>query len=349
MISYIKAGLFLIILLSFPLVLARLPLSFLIFILVTSIYGLTSIFVAEQNITVLRDLVIIAISVPFIFRYLNEYYGQSGRHFTIFCYTYFYSLVVLTFFADGFLFEDVLLFNFSHGSSFLDRNETYSLGVSQIYGIFALVFLADFLRARRCMVLALLSFLVSLYLTFIGGGRGEILACLLMVFYLLTFSKKRFLQSIMVSGVVVTGVSYALVTLDLESLFDSFVFLQRFSELSLDNVSSRDVLLFESLHLLYENSHCLVFGCGFGFFQSYFSYDIGLHPHNSIMEFIITFGLIIFIMVVLRVLYGVYIHSKSFGGVDVITVLFSFSFFDFVKVRKFIQFILTNRFNLLFR
>jgi len=74
----------------------------------------------------------------------------------------------------------------------------------------------------------------------------------------------------------------------------------------------------DAINLLSDNPRCLLFGCGFGFFQSYHMYDKGLYPHNSIVEAVIVFGLPVVLVVGALFLRGLYLYLRSKKSFDLI-------------------------------
>lgn len=96
--------------------------------------------------------------------------------------------------------------------------------------------------------------------------------------------------------------------------FESVIFYERMSRIfESGDLGLRDLLLIDSIELLIDNPNCLAFGCGFNFFQVYYSREFGMYPHNSAIEMIITFGaplsLAIFFFVSVGVVFGLR-HSR---------------------------------------
>ena len=167
------------------------------------------------------------------------------------------------------------------------REESYSLGLSQFYG-FGTIFasFASIKSNSKLGVSVLLFFTFFLFgvLSVLGGGRGDTIIALGIssLFFLRTFP----LQSIII---IALALIYILFTDLWFILLDGFVFFQRLAEFE-DGLSGRGELLSQSLDLINERPHCLLLGCGFDYFQSFYGYDIGLYPHNVVAEYLITLG-----------------------------------------------------------
>jgi hypothetical protein len=96
--------------------------------------------------------------------------------------------------------------------------------------------------------------------------------------------------------------------------YEDLLVFKRFEILFYNNyLGLRDVLINLSLNLLYNEPKCLILGCGFSFFQDYYGFNYGMYPHNLILEFIITYGLLMSIVIFSLVFIGFknIIFSKS--------------------------------------
>lgn len=221
-------------------------------------------------------------------------------------------------------------FRFEYIASSLGSNETnaYSLGLSNFFG-FAAVASALWARTAREGLgkwsgIGLALFCV--FLSMLGGGRGESLAALILVLFLI--SRGAFSGVILMATVLFVVVS----TLDLLAAFEAdFLFVRRFLILAEGNLSTRDLLLKQGYQLLVGNSECLFFGCGFGFFQSHFQYDFSLYPHNFIVEGVIIYGAPLMFFMVSLVVFGAILHRRISGRIDLILVFFAYALFVALK------------------
>lgn len=204
-------------------------------------------------------------------------------------------LSFIFFFLNGYNFKE-LNFNFEIGQ--LD----YSLGLTFV---FFLAFFTSFYLLKETnsrikpakTILYLLTSLFFLFFALSSGGRGEsIFGFLIILFMFVNFIKKNWILSL---------VFLLLAVLLIVMNYDNLIIIKRLSLLFYDGqYGSRPELIVMSLNLLYNEPKCLLFGCGFNFFQDYYSIDKKLYPHNIILEFVITYGLLISIYIFTFVFIG---------------------------------------------
>ena len=94
---------------------------------------------------------------------------------------------------------------------------------------------------------------------------------------------------------------------------DKLLLVRRMDILFSGDFSMRDVLASQALTLIYENPLRFLFGGGFNYFQTYYSYEYGLYPHNLLLELIITFGLPVGIVTMLLLVIGIIRVYKKQG------------------------------------
>ena len=225
-------------------------------------------------------------------------------------------VVLLTFFLGGINFDPVPRFNLEYGSELIGRDENYSLGISFFFGFASIAALLATKEpgGRREKVFFQVCCFAFLLLSFIGGGRGEFAAAaLILAVILMSFGAMPTFVALLVAGLVVSVLGIAA-----SDVFEQFAVLERFRLLFEGDLSSRDLLLLDAINLLSDNPRCLLFGCGFGFFQSYHMYDKGLYPHNSIVEAVIVFGLPVVLVVGALFLRGLYLYLRSKKSFDLI-------------------------------
>lgn len=129
------------------------------------------------------------------------------------------------------------------------------------------------------------SLVIFLFLSLIGGGRGDFVFALLTSMLVLG----KLYAAAVVSIVTLMGMVYASAVEELLSTYS--ILAERFFALS-NSLGMRDTLIADSLNLLLDNPVCMAVGCGIGFFQSYYDYPASLYPHNVLLETLISFGLI---------------------------------------------------------
>lgn len=250
---------------------------------------------------------------------LNDYSKSVGEFFVIYC------LVILAFniLIGGLTFEPFPRFNFEYISNQLDAYVDYSPGISQIFalGALAVASLTNYYNRQKTRLMLITLAMVFLILSLIGGSRGDSLAgvALIFIYFMLNLNYK-FKFSFIVILAVFSILLYNFVN------FEALVIFQRISDLS-NNYGLRDVLFSQSINLLYENLNCLIFGCGFNFFQYYYQHPLGLYPHNILLELLITVGLPVTGLISYLVYRGFKIYRNYNKNENLIVLFFLFSLF----------------------
>ncbi|WP_313223436.1 hypothetical protein [Stutzerimonas nitrititolerans] len=231
-------------------------------------------------------------------------------------------VIVFTFLCGGFLMALPPKLNLEYASSLIGRVEDYSLLWSGFFGYSAIA--ATFLLAgkHRFMYVLLVLLLVVLFLVmcFMGGGRGETVIALMMVVALFFYY-----QPLSTCFVVLLGSLLLLYSLDISAILKNMVIFQRFSNMAAGDMSYRDVLFFQGINLLSDEWNCLLGGCGVGYFQDYYSYEMSMFPHNFIVEMLIVFGLPVSMILLLAAIFGLMAHWKRFGWQDMFVLFFIYS------------------------
>lgn len=171
----------------------------------------------------------------------------------------------------------------SEGSSI-----SYSQGISKFFGlaaVFSAALISNSVSKLHLRYFCMGSLVVFLILSLIGGGRGDFVLALLTSIVVLG----KFYAAVFVSTLTLMGMVYASAIEELLSAYS--ILAERFFALSY-SLGMRDTLIADSLNLLLDNPVCMAFGCGIGFFQSYYDYPASLYPHNVLLETLISFGLI---------------------------------------------------------
>jgi O-antigen ligase len=183
------------------------------------------------------------------------------------------------------------------------RLENY-ISQGRFYGMGALVAFAAWLQAspfsKRGMAL-MAAFSICSYALLIGGGRAPILGMLAaMVLPLavgLRFAKRRLLANKALVASIVLFLAMAVVLLQLAANYSGDLrALQRFGTLLTEGGGQEARLGFwkGSWDLWLEQP---LFGSGVGSWPiRYFGFDVGRHPHNLVLEVLVEFGLIGFLL-----------------------------------------------------
>jgi hypothetical protein len=305
----------------FILYVRRLNSSLVLYFYLLAVY-LASILIFGNSPIFIIDFLVVLLGIPIVSFVLRNYNKKDESQYITFLLFYFYLSVLLTFFLGGFNLENAVLYNFTYEAETLGQTSGYSLGISNIYGLFTIAFLYRFLSNDANKWLYAFSGFLAAALTLIGGGRGEIIVAVVIVFfvmaYWLPFGRQKKGPTILLLALAVIAYLGSSFTIS----DDYSLIINRFLLILDGDLSSRDILLFQGFELLSDNVSCLMFGCGLGFFQNYFGYDLSMYPHNFILEFIISFGFCTFIFVLVFLIRGLYKHYQLFGQPSLILIIF---------------------------
>ena len=158
------------------------------------------------------------------------------------------------------------------------------------------------------------AFIFFLFFAFQGGARGEALfGLLILLCMLLDNIKKNFKKVLIFFFLINVLIFFFLIILTDNIIFEDLLVFRRIKVLFDGHFGLRDELIKLSLNLLYNEPKCLILGCGFSFFQDYYGFNYGMYPHNVILEFVITYGLLISIVIFSLLFIGLknIIFSKS--------------------------------------
>jgi hypothetical protein len=247
-------------------------------------------------------------SLTYFLLKINNYKELNNYNHIIF---YLFLILSLIFFAlKGYDFNNYR-FNFEIEQIKNNNISTinYSSGLTKIFFLASItsLYLLQEINIKKnfiiffCYLAALIFFL---FFGFQAASRGEILFGLIILLCMLFGNiKKNFITLLLLFLTVLSS----------NINYEDFVVFGRFEFLFDGNIGSRDVLANLSLNLLYNEPKCLILGCGFSFFQDYYGFNFARYPHNAILEFIITYGLLISIVVFSLVFIGLknIIFSKS--------------------------------------
>lgn len=231
-------------------------------------------------------------------------------------------------------------FRFDYISGTKGGQVLYSQGASRLYGLASILSMcgAALFSGRMARLLYVLLAVLFLLFCLLGGARGESLFALVLV---MGVALHAFGLRALAPVLLVALCAYILV--DDWLWLDDFVVFRRYSVTLAETVGDglaaggigidadrkwggRRVLLEQSLSLLRDVPTCLVTGCGFGYFQSYYGYPTGLYPHNEVIEAVIVYGLILSGLFLLTVYSGwrILLERDKFGWV--LSAVFAYSF-----------------------
>ena len=214
-------------------------------------------------------------------------------------------------------------FVFEYSSNLKSTEYLYSQGISQFFGYGALAaayMLSNSDSKIRSLLLWTCVFLF-LALSLLGGARGDSIASVVVTLgYLAIQFRMRFLISVLVTGSILI-----LYVNEWSYFFDNFQIFQRLGAVLEGDYGLRDQLLSQVLNLLSLEPGCLVLGCGFGYFQHFYNFNVGLYPHNFIAESIIVFGLPLSSIFAVMVVGGARDYYRRIESVDLFLLFFTLS------------------------
>jgi hypothetical protein len=204
-----------------------------------------------------------------------------------------------------------------------DYLKYYSQHTTGFFGLGAIffTFLACVLN-NKIRIFILIVALLNLCVSFLGGSRGEFVIAFLIINLILSkflSTGKIIIYLFFLSGLVAGNLFYEIID------FKNFIIMERFAVIFFGNdFGQRDILFRQSLELMSDRWDCILIGCGFNFFQTYYNYDFGMYPHNSFLELIITFGLISVPLILLAVSGCALGYFTKFGNTFTFYVLLYF-------------------------
>jgi len=187
----------------------------------------------------------------------------------------------------------------------------YSQGTTFLFGVAAVYFLhRASLKSGSVRVSLILISLLFLVLSLFAGARGDfIVSCV--VCLILSIRTMPFRYNLVLMAVVASAIAVFLLYFSWE---DILFFKRMETVMTGESFGSRDVLLLQSVELMLNNEWCQISGCGFNYFQKYFSFSFGNYPHNAFAELFITYGFIIGLLVFTLVMVGLVSGLKSNVG-----------------------------------
>jgi len=215
----------------------------------------------------------------------------------------------------------------------LDNVSGYSQGITRIFSVavVATVFKIsnEKISIQYKIFLALLAF-VFFILSLSGGARGEVLSCLVVVIILASRKVTHLIFGLL--SVIGLFIGMNAIIGDLETWTQLPTIWRLLWAYEHSNWGGRDTAAVQALLLLAENPSCLFFGCGLLHYQDYYGYEFGGYPHNWVIEFVISFGAIIFILLSLSIFTFVFRNYKNFSINEKFLIVLSLYFFGvFIK------------------
>lgn len=245
----------------------------------------------EHVITRLPMNVAITVMGLFIFSGLRE---TSHKEVAKWFLKYSAVMLILTYVYGGLILSYPPRFHFEYVSTAFVGEVLYSQGVSSFFGLSAVIAVyVAFFHVDKGRIWYMALALVFLGLSLLGGARGDSLFAVLVVAGIVFFKSKWFFAG------SILAVSFAFITLSRTIYFTDFTIVYRLIYAN-NPFGYRDILWDRAIELLMQEPGCLIFGCGFGYYQTYYNFESGLYPHNLIIESMITWGVpLTFLLIVL--------------------------------------------------
>ena len=279
------------------------------------IYGILLNFlnVTNYDLQINKEQVIF-ILFSFAFTYfllkINNYKELNNYNHIIF---YLFLILSLIFFSlKGYDFDNYS-YNFELEKIYNNKVSTisYNQGLTRVFFLasFTSLYLLKEKNVKKNFITIfwyLASFISFLFFAIQSGARGEtFFGIIILLCMLLSNIKKSF--------IILLIIFFFLIVVSSNIDYENLLVFRRSEALFYGDFSLRDVFINLSLNLLYKEPKCLIFGCGFNFFQDYYHFNFGSYPHNIILEFIITYGLPISMVILSLMFIGLknIIFSKS--------------------------------------
>ncbi|MDP3959229.1 MAG: hypothetical protein Q8Q26_04005 [Pseudorhodobacter sp.] len=267
--------------------------------------------------------VVVTLVVIFIFSTWNTRIFTEKIVMRFMIYVIFTFLV--TVYLGGFVFSYPFKFMFDYSTEQTGQQILYSQGISKFYGLGAVA--ATFLALNKQSIfggstLWLLA-LFLLVLSLLGGGRGDAAISLIICFvYAAVKMPGKITATLLIVVIVITNISGRI---DL----GDFTIFNRFLVVHEGNYGGRDELFLNALQLMISEPQCLLIGCGFGYFQSYYHLPSGMYPHNIYIESLIVWGIPLNLALLTLTVIGLKNFLKQSKSADALLIfLLFFSLID---------------------
>lgn len=265
----------------------------------SSFYGGYKYFQENYKLNVyLISSALLAVSLHLFLR--DELAGKESKNSDWYLSIYFIFIVVFLIATGAVSFEPTPVFNYEVLGQ--EGPRRYSQSVTAFFAVGFLLMLLNSYKGSlisRIVFLALASIFFGFAL--FCGARGEFFIALL-VAALIILQRPRYLQWGACVAVLIAGIVFLATT----DVWRDIVVIDRTLHLFRSGTfGGRDELLAEVFYLFVNKPVCLLTGCGFNYFQYYYNYEFGSYPHNALVEFLVTYGLIIGMPVVYFVFNGI--------------------------------------------
>lgn len=217
-------------------------------------------------------------------------------------------IFALNLYCGGLIIDVPPYFIYQYG----DKPTYYSQGLTMLFMIAAISSMTTIIQRNSDYIKKVISLFLTIFfilLSFLNASRGELIIGITLILIILLFRKPKYL--IIMTSIIF--IIFMITNIIIPNINDKLLLVRRMDILFSGDFSMRDVLASQALTLIYENPLRFLFGGGFNYFQTYYSYEYGLYPHNLLLELIITFGLPVGIVTMLLLVIGIIRVYKKQG------------------------------------
>jgi hypothetical protein len=269
----------------------------------------------SQSLDVVTEVMLIDICV--VGMGLSIFSRGSGRVLPDVFSKIFVAYVALAFclslMTHGLILEFPPRFSFEYASDQYGAELAYGQGASNFYGLGAI---ASAFWLTRCgnileKLLAAMLMVFSMSLSVIGGARGDTaIALLIVTAYLVLRTPGK--AVLWIAALVLASV----VLIDDWTWTEDLLFVSSILSIGEGDYGGRDQLFAQVLALLGLKPLCLVAGCGVGYFQHFYGYELEMYPHNAILESLLIFGLPFTAVFMFLIFRGSVMYYRRVGECD---------------------------------
>jgi hypothetical protein len=218
-----------------------------------------------------------------------------------------------TLMAGGLMLDFPPRFWFEYGSDQFGAELMYGQGASNFYALGAIAAAFWMVRCKSFLETMLPASLMVLTaaLSVIGGARGDTtigLFIIVMYIGLRAPGKSALWLGLLVCASVLLISDWVWI--------EDLIYVKNMLAIGAGDFGSRDFLQGQVIDLLVSNPWCLVTGCGVGYFQYFYGYELGMYPHNLVLESLVMFGLPLTTIFVFASVFGGVLYYRRMGECD---------------------------------
>lgn len=206
-------------------------------------------------------------------------------------------------------------------------NRWYSQGFTAFYCMGTISSVTWLRRVSGVEKLAPLILTVFFFLlVLLGGARGELLACIIIVSWIIVqdsdFKTK-------ISFILLICMSLFLIFTSLELLEGIRIF-DRLTHLVTQGDDARVNKYLQVVSLIDDRPECLIVGCGINYYQTHFGFQLSGYAHNLFIEIAISYGVLGFLIIFMS-LVGIAFSIFSWGKNNAFFYILLFKYITFLK------------------